>query len=44
MLEIVELAASRPTTGPAPGNITAPAPIDQPTGTPAPLINPTDNK
>jgi hypothetical protein len=29
MLEIVELAASRPTTGPAPGNITAPAPIDR---------------
>lgn len=43
MLEMVELAASRPATAPS-SNIITPAPADQPTGTPAPLINPTDNK
>ena len=43
MLEMVELATSRPTT--APSNTIAPAPAVQPTtGTPAPLINPPDNK
>jgi hypothetical protein len=40
---MVEIAASRPATAPS-SNIIDPAPAGQPTGTPAPLINPTDNK